>query len=62
MGQGVAVKLQSESAHHIMAVQGAVAEVQLGGSVLRLGVTAGALVGALVVLPTRHDPNCNASP
>lgn len=62
MGQGVAVKLQSESAHHIMAVQGAVAEVQLGGSVLRLGVTAGALVGALVVLPTRHDPNCNVSP
>lgn len=65
MDQGVEVKLQSESTHHTMAVQGAVAEVQLGGSVLQLGVTAGALVGAvagaLVVLPTHHDPNCYVS-
>lgn len=51
MGQGVAAKLQLESVHPIMTVQGAAAEVQLG-------VT----VGALVVLPTRRDPKCDASP
>lgn len=45
MAQGVAVKLQSESIHHMMMVEGAAAEVQLR-SVLRLGVTAGAPVAA----------------
>lgn len=45
----------------MMTVQGAAAEVQLGGSVLRSGVIAGVLVGALagalVALPTHPDPN-----
>lgn len=54
MAQGVAVKLQSESIHHMMMVEGAAAEVQLR-SVLRLGVTAGVPVaaGAQVMSVTR---------
>lgn len=50
----------------MMTVQGAAAEVQLGGSVLQSGVIAGVLVGvvagALVALPTHPDPNHGVSP
>lgn len=46
MGRGVAANLPAERFHHIMTVRGAAAEVQIG-SVLQLGVTAGALVGAV---------------
>lgn len=57
MGQGV--NLQSESDHHIMTVQGAVALVQME-IVLQLRVTAGALVGAAA--EALCDPKREVSP